>query len=56
MVIEHLKLSQINGSLAVIDGVKNASYEEMATLRSDDGTERTGRVICRGKDLQGPEE
>ena len=45
MIIEQLKLSEINGSLAVIDGVKNASYEEMAILRSDDGTERTGRVI-----------
>lgn len=45
MIVQHLKLSEINGSLAVIDGVKNASYEEMATLHLDDGTTRTGRVV-----------
>lgn len=45
MIVQHLKLSEINGSLAVIDGVKNASYEEMATLYLEDGTTRTGRVV-----------
>ncbi len=45
MIVQHLKLSEINGSLAVIDGVKNASYEEMATLHLEDGTTRTGRVV-----------
>lgn len=45
MIVQHLKLSEINGSLAVIDGVKNPSYEEMATLYLDDGTTRTGRVV-----------
>lgn len=45
MIIEHLKLSEINGSLVKIDGVKDASFEEMAILKSDDGTERTGRVV-----------
>ena len=45
MIIEHLKLSEINGSLGVIDGVSNPSYEEMATLHLDDGTTRTGRVV-----------
>lgn len=45
MIIKHLKLSEINGSLAVIDGVENPSYEEIARLHLDDGTTRTGRVI-----------
>ena len=45
MIIEHLKLSEINGSLAVIDGVSNPSYEEMAQLQLDDGSTRTGRVV-----------
>lgn len=45
MIIEHLKLSEINGSLAVIDGVENPSYEEIAYLHLDDGTTRTGRVV-----------
>ncbi|MCH5191613.1 MAG: V-type ATP synthase subunit B [Oscillospiraceae bacterium] len=45
MIIEHLKLSEINGSLAVIDGVPDPSYEEMAELQLDDGSTRTGRVV-----------
>ena len=32
MIIKHLKAEQINGSLVTIDGVKEASFEELATL------------------------
>ena len=45
MIIKHLKAEQINGSLVTIDGVKEASFEELATLYLDDGTKRTGRVV-----------
>lgn len=45
MIIEHIGLSQINGSLVVLDGVKNAGYEEMVELRLDDGSTRTGRIV-----------
>ena len=45
MIIKHLKAEQINGSLITIDGVKEASFEEVATLYLDDGTKRTGRVV-----------
>ncbi len=45
MIIEHMKLSEINGSLAVVDGVENPVYEEIAHLFLDDGTMRTGRVV-----------
>lgn len=45
MVLEHLGLSGINGSLVVLEGVENASYDEMAELRLDDGSVRTGRVV-----------
>ena len=45
MIIKHLKAEQINGSLVTIDGVKEASFEELAILYLDDGTKRTGRVV-----------
>ncbi len=45
MAIEYLGLSNIEGPLAVIDGVQGASYEEMVTMTLDDGTKRIGRII-----------
>lgn len=45
MIIKHLKAEQINGSLVTVDGVKEASFEELATLYLADGTKRTGRVV-----------
>ena len=45
MILEHIGLTEISGSLVVLDGVKEASFEEIAELRLDDGTTRTGRVV-----------
>lgn len=45
MIFEHIGLNQINGSLVVLDGVKDASYEEMVELRLEDGTSRAGRIV-----------
>ena len=45
MIIEHLGLSQINGSLIVLDGIKDASYDEMVELKLEDGSSRTGRIV-----------
>lgn len=45
MVIKHLKLDEINGSLVSIDSVKNASNEEIVTLELEDGTKRMGRIV-----------
>ena len=45
MAIEYLGLSEINGPLVVLEGVKNASYEEIVSFRMDDGTEKLGRII-----------
>lgn len=45
MIIEHLGLSQINGSLIVLDNIKDASYDEMVELRLEDGSSRTGRIV-----------
>lgn len=45
MIIEYVGVKEINGSLIVIDGIKNASFEEMVTIRLADGGERTGRIV-----------
>lgn len=45
MVIEHLGLSSINGSLIVLDHVKNAKFDEMVEIRLENGTKRLGRVV-----------
>ncbi|MCR4593486.1 MAG: V-type ATP synthase subunit B [Clostridiales bacterium] len=45
MIIEHLSLTEINSSLAVLDGVENPSFDELALFHLDDGSVRTGRVI-----------
>ena len=38
MLVEHVGLNQISGSLVVLDGVEDAFYEEMVELRLDDGS------------------
>ncbi len=45
MLVEHIGLNQISGSLVVLDGVEDAFYEEMVELRLDDGSVRQGRIV-----------
>lgn len=45
MIIKHLKLDGVNGSLATLTGVKNAAAEEIVEMHMADGTKRTGRVV-----------
>ncbi len=45
MIIKHLNIDEINGSLVVLDNVKNASAEEIVELRLANGTVRTGRTV-----------
>lgn len=46
MVVEHRGLSEINGSLVVLEGIKNPMNEEMVSLELEDGTVRTGRIVA----------
>ena len=46
MAIEYLGLKNIDGPLAVIEGVQGASYEEVVTMTVDENTKRTGRIIA----------
>lgn len=45
MNIRYIGLKEINGPLVVIEGVENASFEEMVEIRLEDGTTRDGRIV-----------
>ena len=45
MRIQYLGIKEINGPLIVIDGVKGATYDEMAEVVLDSGETRSGRII-----------
>ena len=45
MIIEYVGVKEINGSLIAIDGIQNASFEGMVTIRLEGGAERTGRIV-----------
>ena len=44
MIIKHLKAEQINGSLVTVDGVKEASFEELATLYLEEDLKFSQRI------------
>lgn len=45
MAIEYIGLKNIEGPLAVIEGVKDASYDELVTMTVDENTSKMGRII-----------
>ena len=45
MSIEYLGLSEINGPLVVLEGLRGAAYDEIVEFRIEDGTRRIGRII-----------
>ena len=45
MIIDYLGVKEINGSLIVIDGVENVSFEEVVDIRLETGEIRQGRVV-----------
>lgn len=50
MNLKYIGLSQINGPLVVLDKVSGISYDEMAVLKLDDGTQRLARVVDTAED------
>ena len=44
MAIEYLGLSEINGPLVVLEGIRDASYDEIVEFRVDDGSRKLGRM------------
>lgn len=45
MAIEYLGLDKINGPLVVLDGVQNASFEEIVEITVDHKEKKLGRII-----------
>ena len=45
MIKEYIGLNEISGSLVVLDGVKNAGYEEVVEFNVTNGERRRGRII-----------
>lgn len=45
MIIDYVGVKEINGSLIVIDGVKDAFFDEVVDIRLDDGSKRRGRIV-----------
>ena len=45
MAIEYLGLSEVNGPLVVLEGVKNASYEEIVEFTIDGKEKKLGRIV-----------
>ncbi len=45
MSVQYLGLSDINGPLVALEGVKGAAYDEIAEIRLEDGSTRIGRVV-----------
>ncbi len=43
--IQHLGLTDVNGPLIALEGVKGAAFDEIARIRLEDGSERIGRVV-----------
>ncbi len=44
-MIQYAGLSEINGPLVCLEGVKGVSYDEIAEIKLEDGTKRLGRVV-----------
>lgn len=51
MRIEYLGVKEVNGSLILLEGVKDATYDEMVDIHLADGRVRVGRVIELRNDL-----
>ncbi len=53
MSVKYKGLKEIVGSLVLVDGVKEVSYEELVKIKTGDGEERMGRVLeaSKGKAL-----
>lgn len=45
MGLQYVGLSEINGPLVVVDRISDVSYDEIAKIRLNDGSERLARVV-----------
>jgi V/A-type H+-transporting ATPase subunit B len=45
VIINYVGVSEIRGSLIALEGVTDASYDELAEIRLDSGAKRLGRIV-----------
>lgn len=45
MILDYVGVKEINGSLIVLDDVKDASYDEMVDIRLENGVRRQGKIV-----------
>ena len=45
MSVQYIGLEQVTGPLIALENVKGVGYEEVASIRLEDGTERIGRIV-----------
>ena len=45
MSVEYLGVKEVNGSLMVVEGMKDASFEEIVRITLENGETRTGKII-----------
>ena len=45
----HRGLSEIHGSLLVVEGIENIGYDELVRVRAPDGIDRVGRILEVGR-------
>ncbi len=50
MNVEYLGLKSISGSLVVVEGIRDASFEEIVEIKTTDGEERMGKIIELAED------
>ena len=45
MSVQYIGLEQVTGPLIALENVKGVGYEEVASIKLEDGTERIGRIV-----------
>ncbi len=50
MNLEYLGLNEIKGPLVIVEGIKDASFEEIVEIKTDEGETRMGRIIELAED------
>lgn len=50
MKMEYMGLKSISGSLVILQGIKEASFEEIVEIKTDEGDVRIGKIIELAKD------
>jgi V/A-type H+-transporting ATPase subunit B len=43
--IEYTKIAEIKGPLMIVDGITQASFDELVEIETPDGEKRLGRVL-----------